>query len=314
MAVTVNIPVASINVGDRRREDYGDIEALAASIKDIGLLHPIVVDIERNLVAGGRRLAAIKMLNLQMVAVRMIEVATPARLRLIELEENTRRKDLTRDELLRAFDEAKQVLRDLAVETAPEPVGGIEGDESPQLDLLDGPVQKIGRGRPERPDSDAKAAAVVGVPLPTIKDAKRDAAAEGRYPVLKGVPTQGDRLKIAAKLDAMPESVRAEALERIARRDSETLTTLTDRPPVPKGPTPHEMAANDPERKWAQAITAIREKLHAAQHHGGIGHLTRKWSDAGKRDYLRQVRQIRAELGEWEEYLAGEVEHDEHVA
>jgi ParB family transcriptional regulator, chromosome partitioning protein len=58
-----SFPVDAIRVGKRHRRDLGDIAALAASIEDIGLLHPITVDEQGGLLAGARRLAACKRLG-----------------------------------------------------------------------------------------------------------------------------------------------------------------------------------------------------------------------------------------------------------
>jgi ParB family chromosome partitioning protein len=52
-----------IRVGERHRRDMGDIDSLAASIEDLGLLHPITVDQDGRLLAGARRLAAFKLLG-----------------------------------------------------------------------------------------------------------------------------------------------------------------------------------------------------------------------------------------------------------
>ena len=57
------IALDQVVVGHRRRKDMGDIDSLAASIEDIGLLHPITVDEQGRLLAGARRLAACKLLG-----------------------------------------------------------------------------------------------------------------------------------------------------------------------------------------------------------------------------------------------------------
>ena len=41
------VPITTINDADRVRKDYGDIEALAASIRDDGLIQPIVARTRR---------------------------------------------------------------------------------------------------------------------------------------------------------------------------------------------------------------------------------------------------------------------------
>jgi len=55
--------IAEIHVGERHRRDMGDIDHLAASIEDVGILHPIVVTPGGELIAGQRRLQACKLLG-----------------------------------------------------------------------------------------------------------------------------------------------------------------------------------------------------------------------------------------------------------
>lgn len=52
------VEIADIQIGDRHRKDFGDLDALAASITDLGLLQPIGVTPESVLVFGERRLRA----------------------------------------------------------------------------------------------------------------------------------------------------------------------------------------------------------------------------------------------------------------
>ena len=48
----MNVSISKITIGGRLRQEMGDINGLAQSIKDNGLLHPIVIDASYNLVAG----------------------------------------------------------------------------------------------------------------------------------------------------------------------------------------------------------------------------------------------------------------------
>jgi ParB family chromosome partitioning protein len=68
------LPINKIRIGARHRKDMGDIESLAASIGDIGLLNPITVDERGYLLAGARRLAACKRLGLKTVPVKVIRI------------------------------------------------------------------------------------------------------------------------------------------------------------------------------------------------------------------------------------------------
>jgi ParB family transcriptional regulator, chromosome partitioning protein len=56
-------PIADIVVRERHRRDLGDIEGLAESIEDLGLLHAITINESGVLLAGARRLAAVKRLG-----------------------------------------------------------------------------------------------------------------------------------------------------------------------------------------------------------------------------------------------------------
>ncbi len=52
------MPIADVKVGDRIREDVGDLASLKESIEARGQLQPIVLDTSGNLIAGYRRLNA----------------------------------------------------------------------------------------------------------------------------------------------------------------------------------------------------------------------------------------------------------------
>ena len=56
------LPISKIKVRNPYRKSLGDIDTLAASIKEVGLLHPIVVRPDGRLIAGERRLVACKRL------------------------------------------------------------------------------------------------------------------------------------------------------------------------------------------------------------------------------------------------------------
>lgn len=87
-------PIDSIIVEDRARKDFGDLGALAASIKRHGILQNLVVDEQGKLLAGERRLRAAKMVGLTEVPVKLITECDPLTRKLIELEENLRRKEM----------------------------------------------------------------------------------------------------------------------------------------------------------------------------------------------------------------------------
>jgi ParB family chromosome partitioning protein len=66
--------IADIRIGQRHRRDLGDIDALAASISEVGLLHPVVVTPDGRLIAGQRRLEACRSLGWSEVTATVIVV------------------------------------------------------------------------------------------------------------------------------------------------------------------------------------------------------------------------------------------------
>lgn len=79
-----------IVIGNRVRRDMGDLEALANSIKRHGLLHPVVVKADGTLIAGQRRIEAVRRLGWDEIPVTMIDVND---LLAAENDENCERKD-----------------------------------------------------------------------------------------------------------------------------------------------------------------------------------------------------------------------------
>lgn len=99
--MTTDLPITDIRIGERARTDLGDLTELVTSIKEVGLLQPIVITPDRELVAGGRRLAACTQIGMDRVPVHVAEDITDAvSLLVAERDENTCRKDMTVTEKL----------------------------------------------------------------------------------------------------------------------------------------------------------------------------------------------------------------------
>jgi ParB-like nuclease domain len=126
------LPVADIIVGTRHRRDLGDLDSLAASIRNIGLLQPVVVTSGKCLVVGERRLAAIERLGWDDVPVRVVDGLDDALLVLIaERDENTCRKDFAPSEVFALFRQLEQLEREKAQQrkkaTQAKPGEGVVG-------------------------------------------------------------------------------------------------------------------------------------------------------------------------------------------
>jgi N6-adenosine-specific RNA methylase IME4 len=88
--------IRDITIGDRHRRELGDVEGLARSIADVGLLHPIVITPDDRLIAGERRLRAFELLGRERIPVTVVPLDQIAR---GELSENAFRKDFLPSEI-----------------------------------------------------------------------------------------------------------------------------------------------------------------------------------------------------------------------
>lgn len=102
------IDINKVTVGKRIRKDYGDITSLADDIEDRGLINPPVVTPDYELIAGERRLKAMKKLDYRQIEVRIMSVEDYEHQLKIEISENEERKAFTYSERM---DYAKQLER-----------------------------------------------------------------------------------------------------------------------------------------------------------------------------------------------------------
>ena len=101
----MNLDINLVNVGDRFRKEFTDIESLAASIARYGQLEPIILDENNTLIAGERRLRACQLLKKKEVEVKYIKELNELEKKEIELEENIQRKEFTWQEEVAAKQE-----------------------------------------------------------------------------------------------------------------------------------------------------------------------------------------------------------------
>jgi DNA modification methylase len=102
MAVELKtISIEQITFGERFRDEYGDLDTLAASLKKEGIIQPLAVRActggdEYILLAGGRRYKACLQAGISEIPVRVYpETLNDLEMRSIELMENVARKDLS---------------------------------------------------------------------------------------------------------------------------------------------------------------------------------------------------------------------------
>ena len=122
----IEVNTSTISIGDRYRKDLGDIEALAESIRSIGLLQPIGIDSNYKLIFGERRLRAYKLLGIEKIPARIIHVDAV----LAEHDENEIRKSFTVSERVNIAEALLPAAREEASKRQIELSGKRKGDES----------------------------------------------------------------------------------------------------------------------------------------------------------------------------------------
>lgn len=189
------IPVADVKVGPRHRKDMGDLKALAASIKKVGLLHPIGVTKAGELIFGERRLKAVHdLLGWDKIPAVVIDLES---LMEAERDENEIRKDFTIEE---------RVEIGKAVE---ERIGNRQGQRT---DLQ--PVGKIPQVEAGQKTRDA-AAETAGVgDSKTYRKAKK-VFKSGAAELRQAVNDKDISISAAAKVAELPESKQREVVQEI---------------------------------------------------------------------------------------------------
>jgi ParB family chromosome partitioning protein len=159
------VPITDIHIGERDRTDLGNIAELADSIKAVGLLHPIVITADGELVAGGRRLAAVQSLGWTETPVTVVDLTNASDVLRAELEENTCRKSLSPMEASFARERRARVLAPKVQENKGGRPAGSDGPDIPQEGFWEEPgAEKTERNlRPVSPKHERKTAAVAAV-------------------------------------------------------------------------------------------------------------------------------------------------------
>lgn len=213
------ISMDKVIFGKRVRDEYGDMQSLVDSIKKYGLLHPIVIDNEYRLVAGGRRFLACERVGMKEIEAKMLGHLTEKELRVLELEENLKRKDLTSYEKSKNLVELAEIKEDELREIQHNTVDLDMPETKINEHCFISDIEEEGRDkkqfrtesvrnsrRPLEPSSFGSLAALVGVPKQTFADAKVHVLAIEKYPNLKEMPKYR-AIEEAKKLDRVVDLV-----------------------------------------------------------------------------------------------------------
>lgn len=173
-------PIDSIKVGDRVRQDLGDLNSLAESIDtNGGLLQPVLIKSDGTLIAGERRLAACRQLGRELIEVNVRNDFTSATALLIaERDENTCRKDFTPSEAVALGRRLEELERPAAAERQRAELKQNRSGEKPER---------------EKGETREKVGAAVGMSGSTYRKAKQVVeAAESGDPIAEEAAAEMD--------------------------------------------------------------------------------------------------------------------------
>lgn len=281
-----NIPIDEIIVEYRRREDFGDIEGLAESIRRFGLFHPLIVDDKNSLVAGERRLRALRLLGWSEIPVRPYADLSDDERNEIELEENLKRKDLTSIEI------SRQIVRQ-AKQIAPL-ISSTVGDEINQdMGLADSNlISSIGE-EIKNPNSAGRkslygvpkkeVAKALGISEGSLINAEQHVEAVEKYPEIVSVPTRKDAINIAKTLDSADEKKQKEIRADLAQGKLGKVTKLNKQ---------EEEENENPSNHFEQILNKIFRHINSINLHGGVAYAWSGWSKQEKLSYYTRIKDL----------------------
>ena len=95
----MQIPIEEIVIKRRIRQDLGDLSKLMESLKAYGLMNPVLINSNRELIAGRRRLEAATRLGWKNIEAHIVDSSSDVDELEMEIDENLHRRNLSAVEL-----------------------------------------------------------------------------------------------------------------------------------------------------------------------------------------------------------------------
>ena len=275
------IDLATIHVPDDRLRsvDPGTVQQLAASITSIGLQSPIIVRPHPDdtglviLVAGDHRLEAIRLLGWPSIDAFIIK-GSEGEIRLVEIDENLIRKELTPLDRARFLREHKRLCNELGITAdrggdrrSAEYAESRETDDHPAPSWAESTAENIGR----TPRSVHRAVSIAeGIPDPL-------ADALSKTPIAQ---REGDLFR----LSKMSPDEQDEVLHSLQEADSPPKTLKQVLPPSRPSPPDADAQLKRLDQAWESADPPAREQFISSLVEGGWINPERAITNAGPPD------------------------------
>lgn len=242
------VPIAKIAIGSRSRRDLGDLHGLADSIQAVGLLHPPVVTPDLCLIAGERRLEAMKILGWDKTPVRIAEDLSEAlQILRAERDENTCRKGLNPSEAVDQGARIEAVEKPKAEErqrehgrTAPGRPANTGGNLPPVSEPAKvrdkvGPVVGMSGRTYEKAKAVVKAAEDAPEKFaPLVEKMDKTGKVDAAYNALKSDQARERDAELAAKAEAAPDKylvIHSAIADLPSHVDPQTIDAIVTDPP-----------------------------------------------------------------------------------
>jgi ParB family transcriptional regulator, chromosome partitioning protein len=105
----MQVPLNSIYIGKRVRKDLGDVTDLIDSMRRVGQMNPVILSEDYELIAGHRRAEAARRLGWTSVEALVLRRTSEVDRLEMEIEENTRRKELTIMEIEEGYERLRRL-------------------------------------------------------------------------------------------------------------------------------------------------------------------------------------------------------------
>lgn len=268
--------IDAIAIGSRHRKQLGNLHVLAESMATVGLLHPVVITPDNRLVAGARRLAAAQAMGWQEIPVRVIDLSSMLQ---AEHDENVLREPFLPTEAVaigRALEEEIAAANAVKMREAGKQGGRGKKKENPSINNT-----KVSAGQNHAARTTAQVGKAVGMGGTTYTKAKAVVLAAESNP-----EEYGD---LVSQMDTTGSVDKAyQTMQR--RQNAEDLP----------GKSPHQLAHEDPARRWTQSFHDLYKLMNSVHHFAGdLRTLTQTWSPAYRAQSAAELRRICTVMQTW---------------
>lgn len=252
----MNYSPSDIVIKDRFRKDVDkNIHNLAASIKLIGQIHPVLINSEDELICGARRVRACELLGIDVIVRKVLTLDDAVKHLIAERDENTCREDFTPTEAVALGKELEKLEKPKAEErrrstqnndAAREACGGNlpQQETGKTRDKVAAAVGMSGKTY-EKAKAVVEAAAKPDAP-PEVKQAKEDMDRTGKVdPAFKAVTKSG----IKSEFDLLKEKI-----EKAMRAVEEMAASRLGHTPKSKAVLEHLSASVKAAEAWRRSV------------------------------------------------------------